>query len=103
MFHEIKQAPSLEECNSIKRSFSCLLCLKLCLWEVQPLFCLGGKERAGGWQTLLGGCLGPSGCTQKCFKPFKTYIIQTVQEKSFHLSLNETSHTKCLSAMGDWE
>lgn len=46
MFHEIKQAPSLGECNLIKLSLSCLLCLKLCLWEAQPLVCLGGKERA---------------------------------------------------------
>lgn len=46
MFHEIKQAASLGECNLIKLSLSCLLCLKLCLWEVQSLVCLEGKERA---------------------------------------------------------
>lgn len=58
MFHEIKQAPSLGECNLIKLSLSCLLCLKLCLWELQPLFCSGGRGEGLRLIHSLGRMLG---------------------------------------------
>lgn len=58
MFHEIKQAPSLGECNLIKLSLSCLLCRKFRLWEMQPLFCWGGRGEGLRLMHSLGRTLG---------------------------------------------
>lgn len=57
MFHEIKQAPSLGERNLIELRISCLLFLELCLWKVQPVFCLGGGGEGLGLKYLLGRML----------------------------------------------
>lgn len=67
MFREIKQAPSLGECNLIKLSLSCPLCLKLCLREVQPLFCSGGRGEGLRVTHSLGRMPGDITLYQKMF------------------------------------